>query len=92
MFQSWINLIFFASLYVYIISKRNITQQHNRCNSKPLLNNLYILAANCLHQEPTNKGMQIPDEGSLLPRYRDCATPNGFELCVYIYVNVCVHT
>ena len=29
--------------------------------------------------------LYVPDEGSLLPKYRDCTTSNDFELCIYIY-------
>ena len=39
--------------------------------------------------------LYVPDEGSLLPKYRDCTTSNDFELCmyiyIYIYICVCVH-
>ena len=28
----------------------------------------------------------VPDEGSLLPKYRDCTTSNDFELYIYIYM------
>ena len=50
--------------------------------------------------------MYVPDEGSLLPKYRDCTTSNFFELylmccgvmllilitCIYIYIhNIAVH-
>ena len=30
--------------------------------------------------------LYIPDEGSLLPKYRDCTTSNDFELYIYIYI------
>ena len=30
--------------------------------------------------------MYVPDEGSLLPKYRDCTTSNDFELYIYIYI------
>ena len=30
--------------------------------------------------------LYVPDEGSLLPKYRDCTTFNDFELYIYIYV------
>ena len=30
--------------------------------------------------------LYVPDEGSLLPKYRDCTTYNDFELCIYIYI------
>ena len=30
--------------------------------------------------------LYVPDEGSLLPKYRDCTTSNDFELYIYIYV------
>ena len=34
--------------------------------------------------------LYVPDEGSLLPKYRDCTTSNDFELYIYIYI--VVHT
>ena len=30
--------------------------------------------------------LYVPDEGSLLPKFRDCTTSNDFELCIYIYI------
>ena len=31
--------------------------------------------------------LYVPDEGSLLPKYRDCTTSNDFELyIIYIYI------
>ena len=27
--------------------------------------------------------LYVPDEGSLLPKYRDCTTSNDFELYIY---------
>ena len=30
--------------------------------------------------------LYVPDEGSLLPKYRDCTTYNDFE---YIYIYIC---
>ena len=61
-------------------------------------------AASCLRQERTNKFvllyLYVPDEGSLLPKYRDCTTSNDFELylmccgvmllllIIYIYVYI----
>ena len=30
--------------------------------------------------------LYVPDEGSLLPKYRDSTTLNGFELYIYIYI------
>ena len=30
--------------------------------------------------------LYVPDEGSLLSKYRDCTTSNGFELYIYIYI------
>ena len=30
--------------------------------------------------------LYVPDEGSLLPKYRDCTTSNDFELYIYIYM------
>ena len=32
--------------------------------------------------------LYVPDEGSLLPKYRDCTTSNDFELYIYIYVYI----
>ena len=34
--------------------------------------------------------LYVPDEGSLLPKYRDCTTSNDFELyvCIYIYIHI----
>ena len=36
--------------------------------------------------------LYVPDEGSLLPKYRDCTTSNDFESYIYIYtyVEVCM--
>ena len=30
--------------------------------------------------------LYVPEEGSLLPKYRDCTTSNDFELYIYIYI------
>ena len=30
--------------------------------------------------------LYVPDEGSLLPKYRDCTTSNDFELYIYTYI------
>ena len=30
--------------------------------------------------------LYVPDEGSLLPKNRDCTTSNYFELYIYIYI------
>ena len=30
--------------------------------------------------------LYVPDEGSLLPKYRDCTTSNDFELYIIIYI------
>ena len=32
--------------------------------------------------------LYVPDEGSLLPKYRDCTTSNDFESYIYIYMCV----
>ena len=32
--------------------------------------------------------LYVPDEGSLLPKYRDCTTSNDNELCIYIYIYI----
>ena len=29
--------------------------------------------------------LYVPDEGSLVPKYRDCTTSNDIELYIYIY-------
>ena len=63
-------------LYIYIyyiISRRSITPQHIKYNSKSLdvVQSLFF-GSN--------------DEGSLLPKCRDCTTSNDFELYIYIYI------
>ena len=30
--------------------------------------------------------LYVPDEGSLLPKYRDCTTSNDFESYIHIYI------
>ena len=37
--------------------------------------------------------LYVPDEGSLLPKYRDCTTSNDFELyiSIYIYKHIYIH-
>ena len=30
--------------------------------------------------------LYVPDEGSLLQKYRDCTTSNDFELYIYTYM------
>ena len=32
--------------------------------------------------------LYAPDEGSLLPKYRECTTSNDFELCIHIYIHI----
>ena len=32
--------------------------------------------------------LYVPDEGSLLQKYRDCTTSNDFELYIYIYTYI----
>ena len=32
--------------------------------------------------------LYVPDEGSLLPKYRDCTTSDDFELYIYIYIYI----
>ena len=32
--------------------------------------------------------LYVPDEGSLLPKYRDCTTSNDFELYIHIYIHI----
>ena len=32
--------------------------------------------------------LYVPDEGSLLPKYRDCTTSNDLELYIYIYIYI----
>ena len=34
--------------------------------------------------------LYVPDEGSLLPKYRDCTTYNDFEY-IYIYIYVYIY-
>ena len=35
--------------------------------------------------------LYVPDEGSLLPKYRDCVTSNDFELYIlYIYIIIII--
>ena len=34
--------------------------------------------------------LYVPDEGSLLPKYRDCTTSNDFEY-MYIHIYVYIH-
>ena len=35
--------------------------------------------------------LYVPDEGSLLPKYRDCTTSNDFESYIYIYIHINVY-
>ena len=37
--------------------------------------------------------LYVPDEGSLLPKYRDCTTSNDFEsyIYTYIYIHIFIH-
>ena len=37
--------------------------------------------------------LYVPDEGSLLPKYRDCTTSNDFEsyICKYIYEYIYIY-
>ena len=36
--------------------------------------------------------LYVPDEGSLLPKYRDCTTSNDFEsYIIYIYTYICIY-
>ena len=39
--------------------------------------------------------LYVPEEGSLLPKYRDCTTSNDFELyiyiCIYAYTYICIY-
>ena len=32
--------------------------------------------------------LYVPEEGSLLPKYRDCTTSNDFESYIYIYIYI----
>ena len=34
--------------------------------------------------------LYVPDEGSLLPKYRDCTTYNDFEY-IYIYIYIYIY-
>ena len=36
--------------------------------------------------------LYVPDEGSLLPKYRDCTTSNDFESYIYIYIYITILT
>ena len=36
--------------------------------------------------------LYVPDEGSLLPKYRDCTTSNDFESHIYIYIYIYIYT
>ena len=36
--------------------------------------------------------LYVPDEGSLLPKYRDCTTSNDFELYIYIHIYIELET
>ena len=35
--------------------------------------------------------LYVPDEGSLLPKYRDCTTSNDFESYIYIYIFIYIY-
>ena len=35
--------------------------------------------------------LYVPDEGSILSKYRDCTTSNDFELCIYIYIYIYIY-
>ena len=36
--------------------------------------------------------LYVPDEGSLLPKYRDCTTYNDFEyIYIYIYIYIAIY-
>ena len=35
--------------------------------------------------------LYFPDEGSLLPKYRDCTTSNDFELYIHIYIYIYIY-
>ena len=70
--------------YIYIISRRSITPQRIKYNSKSLevVQSLYFDSM-LPYQERTNN-TYVPDEGNLLPTYRDCTTPNDLESYIYI--------
>ena len=34
--------------------------------------------------------LYVPDEGSLLPKYRDCTTSNDFESYIYMYISMVI--
>ena len=72
-------------------------------NTNPLdvLQSIYF-SSKLPSSECTNKAYYyVPDNGSLLPKYRDCTKPTGFALylllwsdvyllyilCIYIYIN-----
>ena len=73
-----------------------ITPQHIKHNSKSLdvVQSLYF--GSKLLSSGTYKYifiyiklyLYVPDEGSLLPKYRYCTTSNDFELHIYIYIHI----
>ena len=56
---------------------------HHHCRSHHCYN----------HHHHNQYYLHVPDEGSLLPKYGDCATFNDFQLYIYIYIaafiNIC---
>ena len=76
-------------IYIYIISRRSITPQCIKHSSKSLdvVQSLYF--GNKLPSTGTYKKskLYVPDEGSLLPKYRDCTISNYLELYIYIHVH-----
>ena len=77
-------------IYIYIISRRNITPQQIKNSSKSLdvVQSLFFRNVQIKRNKFVSLYLYVPDEGSLLPKYRDCTTSNDFELCIYIYIYV----
>ena len=76
--------------HIYIVSRRSITPQHIKYNSKSLDIAQSLYFGSKLPSSGTYYYhyyyMYVPDEGSLLPKHGDCATSNDFELYTYIYI------
>ena len=86
-----------TSTYIYIISRRSITPRHIKHNSMSLdvVQSLYFgskLPSSGMYKYKkfgylVSLYLYVPDEGSLLPKYRDCTTSKDFELyIIYIYI------
>ena len=81
--------LLFSYVYIYIISRRIMTPEHMKYNSKSLdvVQSPYF--GSKLSSSGTYKNLYVPDEDSLLPKYGDCTTSNDFELCICIYTQQC---